>query len=99
MSNQDKYTRSSKGQPCQVRVPGVCKQAPENETTVPAHLNGAGMGIKHANIHFADCCDACHAWLDGGYVNDVNGQYRDVWHLQAIIRTQIRMIEEGVLKL
>lgn len=94
---QDKYTRSAKGKMCTVRVPGVCNHNPE--TTVLAHLNGAGMGIKHANIHGAYCCSACHAWLDGGYANDVDKDMRDLYHLGAVILTQIEMINDGVLKL
>lgn len=100
MSKQDKFTRSAKGKDCTVRVPGVCKTAPNNETTVPAHLNGYGMGGKHSSIHIAYACAECHAWLDGGYARDsANGQYRDVWHLEAVIRTQQIMIKDGVLEL
>jgi len=100
LSKQDKYTHSSRGKPCQVRIPGVCKPAPENETTVPAHINGWGMGGKHSNIHIAYCCDACHEWLDGGYVQtDTDRATRDRLHLEAVIRTQIIMIEDGVLVL
>lgn len=100
MSKQDRYTRSARGKPCQVRIPGVCKPAPENETTIPAHINGAGMALKHSSIHLAYCCDACHEWLDGGYVKDASyGCDRDLLHLEAVIRTQIIMIEDGVLVL
>jgi len=100
MAKQDKYTRSARGKPCQVRIPGVCKAAPENETTIPAHINGAGMALRHSNIHLAYCCDACHEWLDGGWVKtDTDRATRDLHHLEAVIRTQIIMIEDGVLVL
>lgn len=100
MSKQDKYTRSARGKPCQVRIPGVCKPAPENETTVLAHINGGGMASKHYNCHGAYACDACHTWLDRGYVEtDTDRATRDLLHLEAVIRTQIIMIEEGVLVL
>ena len=100
MAKQDKYTRSARGKPCQVRIPGVCKPAPENETTIPAHLNGGGMALKHSNIHIAYSCDACHEWLDRGYVQaGVTSEERDLDHLQAVIRTQIIMIEDGGLVL
>ena len=97
---QDKYTRSAKGKPCQVRIPGVCMEAPEHDTTVFAHLNGGGMALKRSSIHGAYACLCCHAWLDGGYVYDrVNGQFRDLYHLEGVIRTQQIMIDEGVLEL
>jgi len=99
MSKRDKYTRSAKGKPCQVRVPGVCRPAPENETTVLAHINGGGMAAKHYNIHGAYACSHCHSWLDGGYAKTDMRDFRDRLHLEAVIRTQIIMIEDGVLVL
>ncbi len=100
---QTKYTRSAKGKPCQVRVPGVCREAPENDTTVSAHLNGAGGGMKSLDIHIAYACFYCHNWLDGGYITSrvfsVPRQERDLLHLEAIIRTQAIMVEDGILKL
>ena len=96
-SKQDKYTRSARGQPCTVRVPGVCKEAPENETTVLAHINGGGIATKHYNIHAAYACFECHQWLDGGYVKTHSIDQRDLYHYEGVIRTQIIMIEEGVL--
>jgi len=97
MSKQDKYTKSARGQPCQVMVPGVCKPAPENNTTVFAHLNGGG-GSKHLNIHGTYSCDCCHSFLDYGYANiGVTRDERDRIHLEAVIRTQIIMVNEGIL--
>jgi len=97
---QDKYTRSAKGQPCQVRIPGVCRETPEHDTTVLAHLNGGGMGGKHSSIHGAYACAECHTWLDGGYIKEGRVKtVRDLWHLEAVIRTQQIMIKEGVLKI
>ena len=99
MSKQDKFTRSARGKACTVRIPGVCRQHPDNETTVLAHLNGAGMGFKASNIHGAFCCAECHQWLDGGYSKTHTRQMRDLYHLEGVIRTQIIMIDEGILKL
>jgi len=100
MSKQDKYTRSARGQHCQVRIPEICTEAPENNTTVLAHLNGGGAGMKNYNIHGAYACYECHTWLDGGYVqHEVSREDRDRLHLEAVIRTQKIMIREGVLKL
>lgn len=99
MAKQDKYTRSAKGKPCQVRIPGICKPAPENETTIPAHLNGAGMALKHSSIHLAYCCSACHDVLDGRIRTKYSQAQLLLMHLEAVIRTQIIMIRDGVLKL
>ncbi len=83
-------------QPCLVRIPGVCNNDPS--TTVGAHLNGSGLALKALDIHLADCCAACHEWLDGGYARqNVDRAVRDFWHLQGVIRTQIRMVKDGTL--
>jgi hypothetical protein len=93
-----KYTKSAKYSDCMVRVPGVCNF--DRQTTVAAHLNGAGMGIKQLDIFIAYCCSDCHAWLDGGYINQgVLRAVRDLWHLQAIIRTQQKMVEDKTLNI
>lgn len=98
MSKQSKYTKSCRGQECTVRVPGVCCGDPA--TVIGAHLNGGGMGFKALDIHLADCCAACHSFLDGGYVQySVDRDTRDLLHLQAVIRTQERMVKDGTLKL
>lgn len=105
MSKQDKYTRSAKDQPCQVRIPNVCNHNPE--TTVLAHLNGWGIAGKHSNIHGAYACSDCHSWLDGGYCYDDEivahsamdrVSLRDLYHLEGVLRTQVIMIKKGVLK-
>lgn len=94
---QDKYTRSAQGEACLVRVPGVCSG--RLDTTVPAHLNGAGMALKHLNIHIAYACFECHTWLDGGYAKTHTRAERDLLHLEGIIRTQIVMVDKGILVL
>ena len=58
MSKQTKYTKSARGQDCQVRLEGICNFNPE--TTILAHLNGGGAGMKHLDIHGAFCCSSCH---------------------------------------
>ncbi len=88
-----KMRQSAKGQPCLVRVPGIC--CGDSETVVLAHLNGAGMAVKHSDAHAAYACRTCHAWLDGGYARTHTRDQRDLLHLQAVIRTQEVMIEDG----
>lgn len=100
MSKRDKYTRSAKGQDCTVRIPGVCRPAPENETTVFAHLNGGGLGAKHLSVHGAYSCAQCHDVIDGRSRNrgHTNKEVK-MMHLEAVIRTQIIMVRDGILKL
>ena len=85
--------QSAKGQPCQVRVPGVCNG--DWSTTVLAHLNGAGMALKAHDHEAAYACSACHSWLDGGYVHHYSKATRDLWHLEAVIQTQRLLLEQG----
>lgn len=102
-----RYTASAKGQECTVRIPGICNF--DRDTVVFAHLNGAGIGRKHIDIHGCYACSACHTWLDTGYVQDDNylAHYkrpmkriiRDFDHLRAMVETQQIMIKNGVLKL
>ncbi len=95
--SQDKYTRSARGQECQVRIPEICNGNPE--TVVLAHLNGAGMGTKHENIHGAYTCSACHDVIDHRVKTLFDNDLIALWHLEGVIRTQIIMIKEGILKL
>lgn len=87
---------SARGKPCQVRVPGICNSDPA--TTVLAHLNGSGTGTKASDHEAAYACSDCHAWLDGGYVQERVGRgTRDLYHLQGVIRTQRILIDQGLL--
>ncbi len=103
MSKQTKYTRSARGQDCCVRIPGVCNHNPE--TVVFAHLNGAGMGMKHADIHGAYACSNCHDFIDGRWspstpdtFNITRGDIM-LMHYDGMLRTQQIMIRDGILKL
>ncbi len=84
----------AKGQKCQVRIPGVCNGDPE--TTVLAHLNGGGMGRKHPDLIACFSCSSCHSWLDVAYVVGHTRADRDLCHLQAIIRTQQKLLDMGL---
>ncbi len=95
MSKQNKYTKSAKGQQCTVRISGVCNHDPD--TTVFAHLNGAGMGMKHSDIHGCYACSDCHNWLDGGFAAKCMAATRDREHYRAMVETQQIMIKEGIL--
>jgi hypothetical protein len=58
----------ARGQPCLLRVPGVCRGG--LDTTVAAHSNlsiHGKAGARKADDHYsAWACAACHYWLDQG---------------------------------
>ncbi len=90
-----KFTRSAKGRECQVRIPTVCNFNPE--TTVLAHLNGGGMGMKHDDIHGAFCCSDCHDVVDGKVHTAFNYTEVKLMHLEGVIRTQKIWMDEGLM--
>ena len=95
---QSKYTKSARDQQCQVRLPNICNWNPE--TTVFAHLSGAGLAKKHSDIHGAYCCSDCHDVLDGRNSNaPFSMTEKKIAHYEGMVRTQKIMIDEGVLKL
>ena len=78
----------ARGRPCMVRIPGVCDGG--GETTVLAHYRLAGtcgVGMKSPDLLGAWACAPCHAAAgDRGPELAV-----------AVMRTQAKLIEEGVL--
>jgi len=94
-----KLTKSARGQDCQIRIPGICNHNPE--TVVLAHLPGGGVGGKMSDIHGAYACSDCHAVIDGA---NWQGQCWPsdtlrLWHYEGVIRTQIIMLDIGLIKL
>ena len=98
-----KLTKSARGEHCQVRIPDICNFNPE--TTVLAHLNGGGAGMKHSDIHGAYCCSDCHDAIDGRAYRIATEDYvynredLKLMHLEGMVRTQIIMIEKGLIKI
>ena len=90
-----KIRDSARGEPCQVRVAGVCNG--DNSTTVLAHRNGAGMACKASDHDAAYACSACHEWLDGGYVRyGYTRLDRDAVHDKGIVRTREILKRKGL---
>lgn len=54
--------KSARNEECTVRIPGICNWNPE--TTVFAHVGGAGERIKSHDYKGAYCCSACHDEID-----------------------------------
>ena len=57
----------AKGQPCTLRIHGVCNR--DSDTVVAAHSpcqeDQQGMGQKPHDFLISFACSTCHAWLDG----------------------------------
>ncbi|WP_245623694.1 nuclease domain-containing protein [Paraburkholderia nodosa] len=62
------YLAACRGEPCYLRIPGVCHLNPRDRTVVPCHSNllehGGGMGLKAEHRFTFPGCDLCHYWLD-----------------------------------
>lgn len=63
-----KYLAACQGEPCYLRVPGVC--CGDWRTVVPCHSNelahGKGKGITAEHQYTVPGCVTCHSWLDQG---------------------------------
>ena len=99
MSKQTKITRSAKGEECQIRIPGVCNFDPS--TTVLAHLNGGGMGMKHPDWMGSYSCSACHdavdARLNNSMVRGYNSDQIKLWFYDGVMRTQKILFDKGLI--
>ena len=76
-----------------VRIAGVCNFDPA--TTVLAHyrlVGISGMGMKSPDQIAAWACSACHAYVDS-HRDDATARA----FLEGVLRTQARLIKEGVL--
>lgn len=83
----------ARGQPCQVRLPGICNGNPE--TTVLAHYRLAGlsgMGLKPNDLQGAWACSACHTAID------TDKQYALDFAF-GVFRTQAALLRRGAIKL
>ena len=91
-----KIRKSARGQDCQVRIYGVCNHNPE--TTVLAHLNGGGIGMKRHDIFGAWCCSSCHDVIDGRVkVPNVEPDIIQLWFYDGMVRTQNKLLEMGLI--
>ena len=91
-------TKSAHGETCSVYAPGVTQHDPD--TVVFAHLNGSGIGMKDSDLFGCYACAKCHAWLDYGYVlQNIPKSHRNAIHYEAIIRTQRKLLEKGLIKI
>lgn len=78
----------AKGQPCMIRVPGVCNRDPA--TTVLAHyrLGGTcGTGMKPPDMLGAWACSACHDAVDGRVRSTWSRCELRLMHAEGVFRT------------
>jgi hypothetical protein len=68
VADGSKYLAACRGEPCYLRIPGVCRLNPVDHTVVPCHSNleehGKGTGLRAAHQFTFPGCDLCHFWLD-----------------------------------
>jgi hypothetical protein len=86
----------ARGRDCQVRLEGVCNG--NSETTVLAHyrLNGiSGLGYKPPDLIGAHACSSCHDAIDRRAHTELDREYVQFAHAQAVFRTQNILIKEG----
>lgn len=78
-----KYLAACRHEPCYLRVPGVCRLNPLDETVVPCHSNQACHGkagaMKAQNEFTVPGCDLCHAWIDQNRVGTPKQDKFEVW--------------------
>lgn len=90
-----KIRRAAQGQPCLMRIPGVCNGNPE--TTVLAHIRhsgNAGIGMKPPDISGAFACSACHDAIDGRTRRDFPASYL----LDGMLRTHDQLRKLGLVE-
>ena len=93
----NKLRRLARDRECQIRVPGVC--CGDASTVVLCHLGGAGIARKHNDFTGgAWGCRTCHDAIDGRVKTPYPKEMLKLWHLEAVIRTQQILIDEGVLR-
>lgn len=90
-----KLRKSARGRDCQVRLPGVCNF--NSETTVLAHLNGAGMGMKKHDLHAAFTCSNCHSAIDMQLATQYTTDELKLAHYEGVERTQDIWLKEGLI--
>ena len=87
-----KIRDSARLEDCAFRFPNICNFNPE--TTVACHINTVfkGTGIKSPDLFISYGCDACHSALDQ------NKNIDPQWVLDAMIETQYKLFEKGLIK-
>lgn len=93
MTDLRKFAR---GQPCRVRLPGICNG--NRETTVLAHIKHGWYGsIKPPDIIAVHACSACHDVIDRRR-GDISVQEADLAVLRGLCEMLAYYVKEGILE-
>jgi hypothetical protein len=74
-----------------------CVSGGQNPTTVYAHLNGSGMGMKCLDIHGMYACNVCHDIIDGRKPTNYEREWLELEQLRAMKRTQELLSNQGLI--
>lgn len=87
----------AKGQPCRVRIPGICNR--DDTTTVLAHLKGWGWcgSIKPPDICAVHACVECHNEIDRRTSRLTSAEV-DVYVHRALCEQLCWYVDEGILQ-
>lgn len=89
---QQSITRLARGQPCEIRLVGICNG--NEQTTVPCHyrLSGlSGMSFIPDAFMVAWGCSACHLHCDTHHDVDTR-----LAHAEGVFRTLAKLKKMGV---
>lgn len=84
---------SARGQPCEIRIPGICNHDPETTVSCHVHDDSFGMARKADDTSTFHGCSACHAFLDTGAWL---GRFTEAEMLRMILRAVLRTIRARV---
>jgi hypothetical protein len=90
-------TRLCRGQPCYIRLPGICG---DPETVVPAHprlVGISGMGHKAPDFMACPACMNCHDAVDRRRYMHMDRDFVQKAHYEAILRWQYELYEREVI--
>ncbi|UEC03950.1 nuclease domain-containing protein [Burkholderia vietnamiensis] len=95
-----KYLDACRGEPCYLRVPGVCRLNPIDDTVVPCHSNqgrhGKAGGMKAKNEFTVPGCMWCHAWIDQNRVGAPKQVKFDAWDRAFEVWKPVRDRKMGI---
>lgn len=100
------YRDGSRGQPCTLRIVGVCTGG--GEDTVFAHIRDShtGKSVKASDLSGCDACAACHDAFDGrtgsAFQAEEWSSYAAEWcfyALRGLQETMERRLRQGLLSM
>ncbi|CAG0882201.1 unnamed protein product [Cyprideis torosa] len=96
MPKTTKIRQAARGESCQVRIPGWCSH--NEETTILAHRNGGGMGMKQPDQEGAFCCSGIEDDCRGELWNQIILSRRLYNDLVACMREIYQQMQDYTLE-